>query len=83
MLVADYVIEDVKNVSDANVVRLPEAKTMEQQAAYYREEATRILIELIALMHRADKDRFIIQFQISPDCDCKPFLDGPHISKRF
>jgi hypothetical protein len=51
--------------------------------ASYRTEAEKIANSMVELMRKAQKDDFVIDFQIAKDQYGRSFLNFLHISKRY
>jgi hypothetical protein len=51
--------------------------------ASYRTEAEKIANSMVELMRRAQKDDFVIEFQIAKDQYGKSFIGFLHVMKRY
>lgn len=51
--------------------------------ASYRAEAEKLANSIVELMRKAQKDDFVIEFQIAKDQYGRAFLSFLHVSKRY
>lgn len=71
----------IPSPSDLQVIS--SARSEASLGASYRTEAEKIANSMVELMRRAQKDDFVIEFQIAKDQYGRAFLSFLHVSKRY